>query len=267
MNPPRILRAAALVFAVLLGLSSPARSDHDHDPAAMSDEAMRAAADAWFREHPRRGREPAVAGEPSAPADTFRATSTPQFRFDADGNLATPRDTVTIFVGESIRWQLVNGVHTLVSGVPGQPGQGSLFNVDLNSATPTFTFTYASEGVFPFFCSLHSSTMRGAVRVLSLVGVEPLPGPADAAVGFLGPPLPNPARSFVIARFALDRPGRAWLDVVDARGRRVARLVDGDYGTGAYAVKWERRGAPAGVYFLRLDVPGATRTERVTFRD
>ena len=275
MRPPRrsIRRSDAIApaIALLLATAGSARADHDH--AAMSDAAMREAMADWFRMHPEHGRDLAPGTVLGAPADTFRATSSPSFRFDTDGNLSTTQDSVTIFVGESILWLLVNGAHTVTSGIPGQPGNGTLFNVSLDALHTTFTFTYPNEGRFPFFCSPHSSTMRGVVKVQSLVGVEPLPLPDGAAAsGFLARPAPNPAREFVIARFALARAGRARLDVLDARGRRVARPVDGAFEAGGYAVKWERKEegggrAPAGVYFLRLTVPGATRNERVTLVD
>ena len=56
--------------------------------------------------------------------------------------------------------------------------------------------------------------------------------------------------------------------MLDARGRRVARPVDGAYAAGGYAVKWkvgreEGGRAPAGVYFLRLTVPGSAQAERI----
>ncbi|MEO6461575.1 MAG: hypothetical protein ABIP29_00705 [Candidatus Eisenbacteria bacterium] len=270
--PPALALAAAVTFPSGLVLDSPqASSRHAH--AAMSEAAMEARVAAWFRVHPEHGRDRSSAATAAA-ADTFLAYSSPALVFDADGNLATSRDSITIFVGESVFWRLVNGSHTVTSGVPGDPDAGSLFDVGLTSQTPTFTFTYNATGRFPFYCAPHANPMRGVVRVQSLVGVEMLPLPAGATTtsGFVARPAPNPTRDFVIVRFALLRAGRARLDVLDARGRRVARPVDGTYEAGGYAVRWDRRGddggrALAGVYFLRLSVPGARQTERVVVTD
>lgn len=265
--------AVALLSAGVAGVAGLAaragEPTHDHGAhgAAMDEASMQREVDAWFATHPEHGRVPgAVAG---AAVDTFRAIASPSLRFDTDGNLATTQDSVTIFVGESILWLLVSGAHTVTSGIPGQPGNGALFNVPLDALHTTFSFTFDTEGRYPFFCSPHSSTMRGVVKVQSLTGVEPLPRPEGGpAEGFLAPPAPNPAHSFVIARFALARAGQVELDVVDARGRRVARPLDAWIEPGAYALKWERgTDVPAGVYFLRLRVPGTTVSERVVVTD
>jgi plastocyanin len=233
----------------------------------MDEPAMRAALAGWFRAHPETGRGRGPGATTGAFADTFLAYATPSFRFDADGSPGTAQDSTTVFVGESVLWQLVNGSHTVTSGVPGEPGAGSIFNVGLNPGATSFTFTFPTEGRFPFFCSLHDATMRGVVRVLGLIGVEPLPA-TTGRPGFLARPAPNPARDFVVVRFGLARAGRAQLDVLDLRGRRVARPLDGVYGKGGYGMRWDCRSGngrrvPAGVYFLRLRVPGATASERI----
>ena len=52
------------------------------------------------------------------------------------------------------------------------------------------------------------------------------------------------------------------------RGRRVAVAVDRTLGPGTYAASWDGRTqtgerATAGVYYLRLSVPGATQSREV----
>ena len=56
-------------------------------------------------------------------------------------------------------------------------------------------------------------------------------------------------------------------EVLDVRGRRIATVLDQGFAAGSYAAAWnshDDRGAsaPAGVYYLRLRVPGLTETRR-----
>ncbi len=79
---------------------------------------------------------------------------------------------------------------------------------------------------------------------------------------------PNPFNPSTIIRFALPRRATIQLAVYDARGNRVATLVDGEAKAGRHAVRWNGRnlrGQPvaSGVYFYRLDTDDQTLTRRM----
>ncbi len=99
--------------------------------------------------------------------------------------------------------------------------------------------------------------------------VVDVPVPVPGAPGLrLGPVSPSPSRGTASVSFDLPRPGRARLDVFDVRGRRVRGLVDGVHAAGTHLARWDGRdaaGAPvaAGVYFLRIEAAGETRTARI----
>jgi len=94
----------------------------------------------------------------------------------------------------------------------------------------------------------------------------------DAAVGeppmefALGRPTPSPSAGPTRFDFALPRPAHVRLRAFDVRGREVATVVEGDYPAGRHAATWDRATGtgpvPAGVYFLRLEAAGITRTQR-----
>jgi hypothetical protein len=68
--------------------------------------------------------------------------------------------------------------------------------------------------------------------------------------------------------FALPETGHARLTVYDARGRRVATLVDETLGAGDHAFRWDGHNhagsrAPSGVYFAVLDYAGRRSTQRL----
>ena len=73
---------------------------------------------------------------------------------------------------------------------------------------------------------------------------------------------PNPARGDVRIRVEVDQPGAVRLDVVDALGRRVARLADGVWSAGGRDVAVS--GLAPGVYLAVLDADGRRQSVRFT---
>lgn len=81
---------------------------------------------------------------------------------------------VTIQPGDTVTWQWAAGSHTITSGIPACPNVGQLFDVPSDSSHPTFTYTYASAGTYPYFCRPHAPMgMLGVVKVegLALNGI------------------------------------------------------------------------------------------------
>src|SRR5205085_4444093 len=74
---------------------------------------------------------------------------------------------------------------------------------------------------------------------------------------------PHPVRGAAHVRFALPRAASIRLSVHDVQGRTLAVLAEGEWGSGIHEVTWNGTHAPAGLYFLRLSVPGRTLTRRM----
>lgn len=70
--------------------------------------------------------------------------------------------TVTIKVGDTVRWNLVGGSHTTTSGTSPTPDGG--WNQTLQSDPPV-TVTFAEAGTFNYFCRFHGDFMSGRVVV------------------------------------------------------------------------------------------------------
>jgi hypothetical protein len=69
-------------------------------------------------------------------------------------------------------------------------------------------------------------------------------------------------------RFALREAGPVRADVYDASGRQVAAVLDGPFTAGTHGARWDGRTAsggraPAGIYYVRLSLPGFTGARRV----
>ncbi len=88
-----------------------------------------------------------------------------------------------------------------------------------------------------------------------------------AAVALLAP-RPNPAPGRATVDFVLPRAAAARLDVFDVRGARVRTLAAGTYAPGTHRIAWDgsdergRRVGP-GVYLVRLETAGVSRTQRL----
>jgi hypothetical protein len=97
----------------------------------------------------------------------------------------------------------------------------------------------------------------------AVVGVPDQELPLDLALAAS----PNPSIGATKIAFDLPRAGHATLAIYDLAGRRVRSLMDGARAAGRYSETWDGRGergsAVAGVYFVRLEIGGETRTERI----
>jgi hypothetical protein len=79
---------------------------------------------------------------------------------------------------------------------------------------------------------------------------------------------PNPFNPSTTVRFTIPAEGRVTIAVYDARGARVATLLDEEKPAGAYTVPWDARsldgsGASSGVYFARLEFGGDVRAYKM----
>jgi subtilisin family serine protease len=105
-----------------------------------------------------------------------------------------------------------------------------------------------------------------AFRAVNLVPTAVAVAPRAPNVGVRA--APNPIVGSGSIRFELVAAGRVRLSLYDAAGRRVRELADGRYAAGPHALPWDGRndrGSPlaAGVYFARLETPGAVVTSKV----
>jgi hypothetical protein len=80
---------------------------------------------------------------------------------------------------------------------------------------------------------------------------------------------PNPFRLATRIVFRIASPMDTRVTVFDLRGRAIAKLIDARLDAGEHVATWQGetadgRRAPPGVYFIRLETPGQTRTARIT---
>lgn len=83
------------------------------------------------------------------------------------------------------------------------------------------------------------------------------------AVLALAPAWPNPFNPVTRLGIDLPRGGHARLTIHDARGREVARLVDGPLDAGRHDITWRADGLPSGVYLARLVAADGARSRKL----
>lgn len=79
---------------------------------------------------------------------------------------------------------------------------------------------------------------------------------------------PNPFNPRVTLQFSLPRAGHVSLDVIDARGRRVASLVDGTLAAGEHRLTWQGtdqtgRALPSGVYLAVMQTENTATSRKL----
>ena len=206
---------------------------------------------------------PAAQDQGGGPVVTILALSS---TWEADTNPATIRDTITVVPGTLVRWQWVTGFHTITDGTD-SGNAGHLFDYELTEQCPVFDTTLVALGQLDYFCFVHEGFMHGVIRVAGPASVPD--APAGAAARFSRPPSPNPTRGTISCAVTLAEAAPLSVVVLDAAGREVATLHRGEQPAGEHAFLWNGRHtdghlAPAGVYLMRMWVPGRQETRRFT---
>jgi len=143
--------------------------------------------------------------------------------------------------------------------LPTGSAQALLFQFAASAPSTTNEADYA---VTPGAAVLTKNSGASA-SVVSLVGV---PGGVTEGIA-LGSPIPNPVVGSMTYSVTLPREERVQVDVYDARGRRVANLVNGVLPAGRNGFTWDPY-APGGehmrtgVYFLAMQAGGVKQTQR-----
>jgi len=91
-----------------------------------------------------------------------------------DGGFFFFPSSVTIGVGDVVKWTWSSSGHTSTSGSPGAPT--GLWDSGFLNPGDTFSFTFNSAGSFPYFCSAHGACC-GMVGTVTVSSPTPTPTP------------------------------------------------------------------------------------------
>ena len=183
----------------------------------------------------------------------------PQYRFGADW-VASPGGgyDVNARIQQTQSWQIFN------------------LPVDVRVTTGAGSFTFVARDSLPVqLFTFHVADAPTAVAldpdmwvlrsIVNVTGVEPQA--IDAGLE-LAIPSPNPTSGETSLAFRTPREGEVHVDVIDATGRRAARLQRGVLPAGPHRLKWSGRGdggraLQPGVYWVSLEFGGRRVTRRI----
>src|SRR6185437_3745831 len=92
--------------------------------------------------------------------------------------------SVTIQVGDTVRWTWASNNHSATSGTPGSPN--GIFDSGIHNSGFTYSFTFTSAGTYPYYCRVHGAMMTGTVTVTA---PTPTPTPTPTPEPFTSHPL------------------------------------------------------------------------------
>jgi hypothetical protein len=75
--------------------------------------------------------------------------------------------------------------------------------------------------------------------------------------------VPNPMETYTEVQFAIEKTSKVKIDVYNLLGVKLESLVNQEMSAGSYGVKWEAKEVPAGMYFIRMELPNKIITEKV----
>lgn len=158
-------------------------------------------------------------------------------------------------------WFLYNSALTQVA-------QGySTANPEVGTYSATAGRYYVKVNGYLGAMASYALTVTGG---LANANIPPQKGlaPLSAIANAMHQNSPNPFAGSTSIRFSLAQRGRVNVQVIDASGRHVATLQDGEMPAGQHQLEWAGRTSqgtrvPAGVYFYRLTTPGFTQTRKM----
>jgi len=169
----------------------------------------------------------------------------------------------------SVRWKLPQNIKIAGFEVLRKtPGSSPFYQTGIHVKE-------VSEGVFRFT----DKNITGSDRYIYMVEAKPDSG--DSYPFFVTEPVavravpvelfqnrPNPFNPSTVISYCVKERTRVILAVFDARGRRIAELLDKERGPGEYSAVWNGftdsgRMAASGVYFCRLRADGFELTRRM----
>lgn len=179
-------------------------------------------------------------------------------RLEVDGvPLADPDALLAAFVGDEVRGVgrpqhiAALGQHLTFLTVHSNMAQGELVTLQFYDSAQdaiyetSMTLTFEANAVVG---SVGEPLVVAAAATGTAIGAG-LDLPADYA---LDQNYPNPFNPETTIRYALPEAAQVELVVFDVTGREVVRLNDHEQQAGRYAVRFDARSLPSGVYFYRL---------------
>jgi len=198
-----------------------------------------------------------VTGTLLIPSSELRATTHVILFGGAVGFNYSP-NTLTVNVGDTVRWQGDFPIHPLSSTTI--PAGAASWSV---SSGTVFSYPVAIAGTYDYRCDFHfafgmvgsfdASTPTGVISNRSELPLDPS----------LQQSYPNPFNPTTTIQFSIPEATHVTLRVFDVLGQEIVTLVNEKREAGRYDVEYNASGLSSGAYFYRLQAGDFVQTKRL----
>ncbi|HEY3294474.1 MAG TPA: T9SS type A sorting domain-containing protein [bacterium] len=159
---------------------------------------------------------------------------------------------LTINEGDTVVWHNISGFHNVHH-------LGGLFGNTAASAPWFYQFVFSGVGdsTFHYECQIHPTLMQGTITVQGTSDAPPPRQAANASEFRLAQNYPNPFNSQTNIEFTVPTDANIRLTVMDVLGQTVRQVFTGRVSAGQHTVPFNADGLTSGIYFYRLEAPGA----------
>ncbi len=178
------------------------------------------------------------------------------FRFCVDDNIGgagahevSPWYNINWYGWKLVTWDMA------VDGTGVWIGDGNLDGT-LEFDSIQLSYTPGNDNIGTY----HIDNLRVVDRNYLDVDERELQQPVEFA---LLPNYPNPFNPWTTIPFTLVEPARASVTVYNLRGEFVSTLISGNLGTGYHETRWNASDVPSGVYVIKLESNGVSKSRKI----
>ncbi len=161
-------------------------------------------------------------------------------------------DSITVTLGDTVKWVWKALVHTTTSDVGGIPVGATPWDANLDATDSTFMYEPTLTGTYNYHCTFHVSMgMVGKFVVVSPASVKNVANTQDIELS------PNPAKG----EFTLSSGSDTQTDLLDLSGKVIMHLHP--MSASGNELHYSTAGIAEGLYLLRIATKGHIVTKKL----
>jgi len=161
----------------------------------------------------------------------------------------SPANLPNVVVGDTIKWQWINGDHTTTSVTV--PTGAATWDEPLQAGNQTFIYVVTTAGNYHYKCTPHFPGMEGFFEA-NIIGITPISSEVPNRFS-LSQNYPNPFNPVTDIKFDIAAATNVKLTVMNMLGQEVEVLVNQNLSAGTYKADWNASNYPSGIYFYKLE--------------
>ena len=167
---------------------------------------------------------------------------------------------LNVNVGDSVKWQWLNGDHTTTS--TNVPAGASTWNSLITGTNQSFIYVVSVPGNYQYVCTPHAPGMSGSFTA-NPIGIK-YEGNNIPEAFKLFQNYPNPFNPVTNIKFDIPKSSFVELTVFNLLGSKVEVLVSRVLEAGNYTVDWDASQYTSGIYFYKINAGNFSQTKKMT---